>query len=158
MFCRYFSIALYRATQGRKKPPADAFEGDPTQDEVAKFLENLFLRVERRVAEEPILVVLDNIHHIFDAKWFSDFFTQLLFSLSPKVHLLFLCRSKPPLPLSRLRSKQVLNVIDEKLIAFNQEETEQFCRFYRYPKAYAWKIYRDSFGRVSKMIQFVDRS
>jgi LuxR family maltose regulon positive regulatory protein len=158
LFSRYFSTALYKATPGRKKPPGEVFPGDPNEEEIAEFLGTLFSRVERRGKGERILVVVDNLHHIFDANWFGDFFTQLLFSLLPKMHLLLLCRSKPPLPLFRLRSKQVLNVIDEKLIVFNQEETDELCSLYGRPKSYAKKIQGDSFGRISKIIRLVNQS
>ncbi|HEX2639680.1 MAG TPA: AAA family ATPase, partial [Pyrinomonadaceae bacterium] len=75
--------------------------------------------------KKPMLIVLDNLHRIFDADWFGDFFNMLIYSLPENMHLLLLCRSKPPAPLWRLRSKQMLNVVDEKLLAFDEEETSR---------------------------------
>ena len=62
------------------------------------------------------LLVLDNVHHLFDAGWFPEFFRQMIISLGPETRLLMLCRSRPSAPLWRLRSKQMLNVIDETII------------------------------------------
>lgn len=63
------------------------------------------------------LIVFDDLHQVFDALWFRDLFDLLLNSLQPGLHLLMLCRSKPPVPLWRLRSKQQLNLIDENAFA-----------------------------------------
>jgi ATP/maltotriose-dependent transcriptional regulator MalT len=71
------------------------------------------------------LIVLDDAHYLFDADWFGGFFSSLLYSLSPASHLLILSRGTPSLPLWRLRSKQVLGVVDEKLLAFDIEETQR---------------------------------
>ena len=68
--------------------------------------------------------MLDGIHHLFDADWFGGFFNILLLFAFPKLHLLLLCRSKPPNPLWRLRSKQLLGRYRRKTLAFNRDETD----------------------------------
>ena len=100
-------------------------------------------------------MVLDDIQHLFDADWFNDFFTLLLHSLPPDVHLLMLCRSKPPLPLWRLRSKQRLNVIDEKLLAFSPDEAERLYKIHGLPGDVAKKVHRASYGRASKLTGYI---
>ena len=102
------------------------------------------------------LVVLDNIHHLFDADWFCDFFVLMLQSLDPESHALMLCRSKPPAPLWRLRSKQVLNVVDERLLAFTSAEAEELCKLRGIPKTAARAFQSESFGRASKLMQFIN--
>src|ERR1044072_8803484 len=48
------------------------------------------LMAEPLPADAPRLIVLDDIHHVFDAKWFDDFFGAILQTASPAPHLLFL--------------------------------------------------------------------
>ena len=98
--------------------------------------------------------MLDDIHHIFDAPWFEDFFNLLLYSLPPDTHLFMLCRSKPPGPLWRLRSKQMLNLMDERVIAFDQTEAETLFNALGRPLSKAKEAQLRSFGRVSKLLEF----
>jgi ATP/maltotriose-dependent transcriptional regulator MalT len=109
------------------------------------------LMAEPPVSDTPRLIVLDDIHHVFDAKWFNDFFGAILQTASPATHLLFLSRSKPAFPLWRLRSKQALTVIDEKIIAFDQAETSAFCEKAGVLPGDFTKFYAESFGRIGKL-------
>ncbi len=95
--------------------------------------------------------MLDDIHNVFDADWFAEFFTTLLYSLTPDIHLLMLTRSNPPLPLWRLRSKQVLGVVDEKLLAFNPQETRKLFKKYGLSEEQSLSAHRKSFGRISRL-------
>lgn len=71
---------------------------------------------------DPLLIVIDDLHLIYDADWVVPFLHRMLPLLPAEVHLLILGRSLPPAPLWRLRSKQRLCVIDEPLLAFSSEE------------------------------------
>ncbi len=122
-----------------------------TETEIAHFVENLFARLTVIGKEKPLLMVLDDLHHIFDCDWFADFFTTLIYSLRPNTHLLMLSRSQPPVPLWRLRSKQVLGVIDEKLLALTGQETEDLFAENGLSKEEAQKFHKESFGRISKL-------
>lgn len=82
------------------------------------FIENLFSRLAVINYQNPLLLVLDDIHNVFDAEWFNDFFNILVYSLTPRIHLLLLARSSPSFPIRRLRSKHIVGVVDEKLLAF----------------------------------------
>ncbi len=158
LFSRYFSASLNNRSHSKKRPTGDVTTSEPNPETISEFLSNVFTNARRRQrSTKPQLIVLDNIHHVFDAEWFNDFFKLLLFSLLPGTHLLLLSRSKPPLPLLRLRSKQLLNVIDEKLLAFNEEETAEFCRLYGHAESTAKRLHQDSFGRISKIVQFVNQ-
>lgn len=128
----------------------------PTQADISKFLVEIFTQISLNKNQNDTLIVLDGVHYVFDTAWFSDFFNLLLHSLLPNTHLLLLCRSKPPLPLWRLRSKQILNVVDEKLLALNQEETEMLYESYGLPNAEAQKAFQKSFGRISKLVDFAE--
>ena len=122
---------------------------------IAQFMEDHFSSVRAEAGTGKSLIVLDDIHHIFDAIWFDDFFTQLLYSLPSDIHVLFLCRSKPVMPLSRLRSKQMLDVIDEKVIAFDANETNSLFDTMGRSSADAKRAHHLCFGRISKLMEFV---
>jgi ATP/maltotriose-dependent transcriptional regulator MalT len=110
------------------------------------------LMTEAPTSDNPRLIVLDDLHHVFDAKWFNDFFGAILQTASPATtHLLFLARSKPALPLWRLRSKQALAVIDEKVIAFDQAETAAFCENAGVSPGDFGRLHTESFGRIGKL-------
>jgi LuxR family maltose regulon positive regulatory protein len=64
-------------------------------------------------SDDPLLVVIEDLHLIYDTEWVAPFFTRLLPLLPPDVHMLITCRSMLPLPLWRMRSKQMLCVIEE---------------------------------------------
>lgn len=125
----------------------------PEDEKVSRFVTDLFSQT-LLPAESPLLIVLDDIQHLFDAHWFNEFFAQLIYSLVPDIHLVMLCRSKPPLPLWRMRSKQRLNVIDEKLLAFTQEEAESFYKGHGLSGDAVREIHRASFGRAAKLTRF----
>lgn len=125
---------------------------DASSKNIAVLLLNLASEVESLSKDERPLIVLDGIHHLFDAEWFGGFFNVLLPSLSETADMLFLCRSKPPNPLWRLRSKQQLNVIDEKVIAFTPEETVALFRKAGYSKSEALCRHAETFGRIAKLL------
>jgi LuxR family transcriptional regulator, maltose regulon positive regulatory protein len=154
-FSRYFLAALSEKPNARPHyKPRAADDANIDQTEIARLLLRAFSRKYAPQDRGPSLIVLDDIHHIFDALWFEDFFNLLLYSLPSETHLLLLCRSKPPGPLWRLRSKQMLNVLDEKVIAFNLDETRALFDTLGHSSACASEANRSCFGRVSKLLQF----
>lgn len=158
VFAQYFAACVFRAVgskaEARSALPADV---DESQSSIATFLIGVFAETETSLIHEPLLIVLDGIHHLFDAPWFGEFFSLLLSSLPENTHLLLLCRSKPPSPLWRLRSKQQLNVIDEKVLAFDLAETVELTRRRGLKRSEAERAHSETFGRISKLIEFVDR-
>lgn len=154
-FSMYFSAALSGSPgNGICETTPYADKKDVGKDDLALFLLRSFARIYSAGNGRPSLIVLDDVHHIFDAGWFESFFNLLLYSLPSETHLLLLSRSKPPGPLWRLRSKQMLNVLDEKVIAFNLEETESLFHSLSLPKSSAVEANQSCFGRVSKLLQF----
>lgn len=151
VFSNYFSASLH----GSDDPMCQQKNArvDVDQGEIAKFLLRNFTGLCGANAREKTLIVLDDVHHVFDSPWFDNFFNLLILSLPAYTHLLLLCRSKPPSPLWRLRSKQMLNVLDEKVIAFNASETEALLESMALPASRAKDIQRQAFGRVSKILQ-----
>lgn len=119
--------------------------------DVSFFVEGLFSEMEKTKEKKSRLIILDDIHNVFDAGWFNEFFHAALFSLPVDTHLVFLSRSRPPFPLWRLRSKQVLTVVDEKVLAFDRREAEAFCRSFNLSNQKITKIYNESYGRIGKL-------
>lgn len=152
-----FAAGFAAAVAGERSDEMDIHCIQPEQPDIARFLVALFVTKYPGSPDNLSLIVLDDIHHIFDANWFADFFNLLLYSLPSNAHLLLLCRSKPPNPLWRLRSKQMLNVLDEKVIAFDQEETSRLCRKLGMSATSAKDAYRKSYGRISKILESAPR-
>lgn len=160
VFSQYFSASLAEAIYG----PPDSFGAatadlEASQTEIARFLINRFSHAYSGPKITSSLIVLDDIHHIFDTDWFEDFFNMLIYSLPPDSRVLLLCRSRPPAPMWRLRSKQMLNVLDEKVIVFTADETKALFEKLGLPSDSATEAHRPSFGCIAKILQFAkDRS
>lgn len=101
--------------------------------------------------EEPLLVVLDDLHRIYDAKWFLPFFGRLLPLLPINVHFILIGRSLPPAPLWRMRSKQTLTVIDERMLALSPEEAIELFAYYGLPETAAMIAFEQMNGRVGDL-------
>jgi ATP/maltotriose-dependent transcriptional regulator MalT len=159
VFSRYFHDMVSRASGGVVESSNDENEPQgPSEFEVARFVLNSFKRSYQPKHSGRRLLVLDDIHHVFDTEWFDSFFELLLYSLPEDHRLLMLCRSKPPGPLWRLRSKQMLNVIDEKVIEFTGKETERLFAQYGLSAAIARAAHKPCYGRVSRLIQFAEQA
>ena len=147
LFSRYFA-AIFEVEYAELKDVAGQIE---------LFVENLLAIITPQNGK-PLLIVLDDIHNIFDAQWFKEFFVALLYGITPDIHLVLLSRTKPPQPLWRVRSKQVLGVIDEKLLTFTADEINQFLKSNRIAESLVKKAGNKSFGRISHLKQFIKRA
>jgi len=105
----------------------------------------------------PLLIVIENLHLIYDADWVEPFFTRLLPLLPADVHTLISCRSLPPTPLWRMRSKQTLCVIEETELAFTEEEAEELLLSYGLGVETARLGIIESRGRASALDEFALR-
>jgi LuxR family maltose regulon positive regulatory protein len=79
---------------------------------------------------EPLLMVIDDLHLIYDAEWVVPFFRRLLPLLPREAHLLIVGRSLPPTPMWRMRSKQTLCLIEEDGLAFTPREAADLFASY----------------------------
>ena len=70
----------------------------------------------------PLLIVIEDLHLVYDAEWVVPFFGRLLPLLPGDVHVMITCRTMPLAPLWRMRSKQSLRVIEEAELAFTRQE------------------------------------
>jgi ATP/maltotriose-dependent transcriptional regulator MalT len=152
VFASHLAASVRRVVGSRKALPAVT---NSSAAEMATFLLNIVSDLETAQRDHRPLLVLDGIHHLFDAEWFGEFFNIMQPSLSEMADLLLLCRSKPPNPLWRLRSKQQLDVIDEKTLAFDRNETILLLKQVGHSQAEAARIHAETFGRVSKLLPFI---
>lgn len=133
---------------------ADAAKNERFFDSgVSLVTESLAAEFSAVDAQKPLLVVLDDLHSVFDAEWFDEFFNALLSLPTENVHLLLLARTAPPFPLWRMRSKQVLDVIDEKMLAFNVDETVELFQKYKLSKAAARAAHKRVYGKVGALLE-----
>jgi len=135
---------------------APVLPNQTTETRVLNFLEQLFSVLEKVSKEQRILIVLDDLHSVFDAEWFETFFKCLFSYEIPNIQILLLSRSKPPFPLWRLRSKQKLGVLEENLLLFTINELEEFLKSKEISKEKIRRIHKSSFGRVSKILDLQD--
>ena len=125
--------------------------------EVAAQSEQIAAKFAAAAEQESLLIVLDDLHSVFDAAWFADFFHAFVPSLPPNVEVLLIARTLPPLAVWRLRSKQVLGVVEEKSLAFTLEETVNlFYTFRLTPKA-ACAAHQSSYGKISKLVEIAEK-
>ena len=156
VFASYLAASVRRAVAS-KKAVGESLPAVTSSSPAAMaiFLLNIVSELGTAEKDHRPLLVLDGIHHLFDADWFGGFFNILQPSLSETADLLLLCRSKPPNPLWRLRSKQQLDVIDEKTLAFDRDETILLLKQVGRSQAEAARIHAETFGRVSKLLPFI---
>lgn len=103
---------------------------------------------------DPLLLVIEDLHLVYDADWVVPFFQRLLPLLPSEVHVIITCRSLPPTPLWRMRSKQMLRVVEESELAFNFEETLQLFETYGLNEDHARAALRETTGRAVAIANF----
>jgi len=146
VFFRYLcaSVAAERPGFGRKT--LERLGERVGEEDVPLLVEYLVYELLER--DEPLLVVVDDLHLVYDADWVVPFFRRLLPLLPPEVHLVLIGRSLPPAPLWRMRSKQTLCVIDEPALAFSPEEAEHLFESYGLPCWMAQPALEQTRGRA----------
>ena len=156
VFASYLAASVHRVAES-KKLVGDSLRAvtNSSPAAMARFLYVIASVLETDEKDDRPLLVFDGIHHLFDADWFGEFFNILQPSLSGTADVLLLCRSRPPNPLWRLRSKQQLDVIDEKTLAFDRDETIKLLKQAGRSQAEAVRIHVETFGRVSKLLPFI---
>lgn len=101
--------------------------------------------------EVPNLVIIEDLHFVYDTPWFAPFFSRLLPMLPLNVHMLFTMRALPPVPLWRMRSKQSLTVLDEDVLAFTETEAHQLFGSYGLCPTGSTSAVRLTRGRAARL-------
>jgi LuxR family maltose regulon positive regulatory protein len=153
VFCRYLTATLksHCAMLDERHMLRIAKSESPDRaDLLAEAL--VFQLTDLRI--DPLLLVIEDLHLVYDAEWVVPFFQRLLPLLPSEVHVIITCRSLPPTPLWRMRSKQMLRVIEESELAFNFEETLQLFRTYGLNEDHARAALRETNGRAAAISNF----
>jgi ATP/maltotriose-dependent transcriptional regulator MalT len=124
----------------------------PETKDVSKLVDMVFTSGRDRRE----LIVFDNVHYAFDTPWFREFFELFLPAIPETAHAIFISRSKPPFPLWRMRSKQYVNLIEEKIFAFDESETAELFKRNGFPEKLAPVAHQNCFGKVSQMLRFAE--
>jgi LuxR family maltose regulon positive regulatory protein len=103
---------------------------------------------------EPLLLVIEDLHLVYDADWLVPFFRRFLPLLPADVHVLITCRSLPPAPLWRLRSKQMLRVVEESELAFTIDEAIALFETYGLSEEHARIAWSQTNGRAATISEF----
>ena len=151
------SVRLHRPLidEGRLLYLAEAMRSDSP----AMLAEALVHQLSEQLSEtqaEPLLIVIEDLHLVYDAEWVVPFFWRLLPLLPVDLHLLITCRSMPPAPLWRLRSKQMLRVLEEAEMAFTFDEAVDLFKTYGLGEEHARVALRHTNGRAATIAGFAD--
>jgi LuxR family maltose regulon positive regulatory protein len=153
LFCEYLSTTLQR-----QRPSMDTERllqmTETAESDRAELLAEAFVFQLSEGKSEPLLIVIEDLHLVYDAGWVVPFFRRLLPLLPADVHLLITCRSMPPAPLWRLRSKQMLRVVEESELAFNPDEAVGLFETYGVGEEPARIAWRQTNGRAAAIAEF----
>lgn len=129
IFLRYLVESVSRQRPGFGREVLANFAGAPDFDDIPTLAE-AFLYELQECRGEPLLLVVDDLHLIYDAEWVVPFFRRLLPLLPPEAHMLIIGRSLPPTPVWRMRSKQTLCLVEEAALAFTPQEASELFASY----------------------------
>ena len=153
IFCRYLT-----ATISLQRPEIDSQRlqqiTESVESDRAELLAESFVFELGEPRDEPLLVIIEDLHQVYDADWVVPFFHRLLPLLPTDVHVLITCRSLPPAPLWRLRSKQLLRVLEEIELTFTLEEARRLFESYGLSEEHAWFGLRETNGRAAAIANF----
>jgi tetratricopeptide (TPR) repeat protein len=91
-------------------------------------LADLFLYELSEALDRELVVVLDNIHYTFTTDWSSPVLYRILQMLPKEVHFILLARVAPGFTFSRMRSKQTMDQMDDRALAFSRDEVTELFR------------------------------
>jgi LuxR family maltose regulon positive regulatory protein len=74
--------------------------------------------------DQPLVIVLDDYHHLGDAEAVHAAVDRLLAYQPDVLHTIIVSRDAPPLQLAKLRSQGALTIIDRNDLLFTDEETQ----------------------------------
>jgi LuxR family maltose regulon positive regulatory protein len=129
VFARYLTESVRRQRPGFGREVLAGFAAAPGFEDIPALAE-AFIYELQECRGEPLLLVVDGLHLIYDAEWVVPFFRRLLPLLPTEAHMLIIGRSLPPTPVWRMRSKQTLCLVEEAALAFTPQEAEDLFAAY----------------------------
>ncbi|HEV8138959.1 MAG TPA: AAA family ATPase [Pyrinomonadaceae bacterium] len=152
-FCRYLTTTLKSHCPSLDERHMLQIAESGSRDHAGLLAEALVFQLTD-LRTDPLLLVIEDLHLVYDAEWVVPFFQRLLPLLPSEVHVIITCRSLPPAPLWRMRSKQMLRVIEESELAFNFDETLQLFKTYGLNEDHARAALRETNGRAAAISNF----
>ena len=129
VFFQYLIASIQRRRPGFGKQTLYRSIAAFTPTEVPSLAESFVYELAEG-EDDPLLIVIEDLHLICDSDWLVPFFRRLLPLLPSDVHMLLTSRTMVPAPLWRMRSKQMLVVVDEESLAFNRAEARELFESY----------------------------
>lgn len=129
IFFRYLVESVGRQRPGFGRGGLAHFAGSSDLEDIPTLAE-AFLYELQECRGEPLLMVVDDLHLIYDAEWVVPFFSRLLPLLPHEAHMVLIGRSLPPTPVWRMRSKQSLCLVEEAALAFTAQEAAELLAAY----------------------------
>jgi LuxR family maltose regulon positive regulatory protein len=122
-FWAYVVAAVAKAVPGAGSGARGLLEeGQPRADRLVTALVNDLAELEGE-----LVIVLDDVH-VIEAREITEGIGFLLDHLPPRVHLVLLTRSDPPLPLARLRARGELVEVRAADLRFTNDEAAAYLR------------------------------
>ena len=151
MFLQYLVAAVRRQRPGFGGKTLALLALSDAPEEATLMAESLVYELTALEGAEPLLVVIDDLHLVYDADWVVPFFGRLLPLLPAEVHLMLLSRTLPPAPLWRMRSKQTLRVLDEQALGFTLAEAAELFASYGLTAKQAAQALSEAWGRPASL-------
>ncbi|HEX8459532.1 MAG TPA: AAA family ATPase [Pyrinomonadaceae bacterium] len=150
-FLQYLIASVRNLHPGFGRKTLALLSSSDAMPDAALLAESFVYEMTMLEADEPLLVVIDDLHLLYDAEWIVPFFGRLLPLLPVEAHMILIGRTLPPAPLWRMRSKQTLRVIDEAALSFTSEEAvELFTSYGLHPKLAALAL-AEMWGRAAAL-------
>ncbi|MCA1614927.1 MAG: hypothetical protein LC795_15015 [Acidobacteria bacterium] len=156
IFVRYLIESVGRQRPGFGRGVLAHFAGSPGIEDIPTLAE-AFLYELQECRGEPLLMVVDDLHLIYDADWVVPFFRRLLPLLPQEAHMLVIGRSLPPTPVWRMRSKQTLCLVEEAALAFTPQEAADLFASYGLAGCDARAALEQTQGRAAALDGMVRR-
>ena len=153
VFCSYLTATLKSGCPALDERHMLEITESAAKDRAGLLAEALVFQLTD-LHPNPLLLVIEDLHLVYDADWVVPFFQRLLPLLPSEVHIIITCRSLPPTRLWRMRSKQMLRVIEESELAFNFEETVRLFETYGLNEEHARAALRETTGRAAAIASF----
>jgi LuxR family maltose regulon positive regulatory protein len=152
VFFQYLCASVGAERQGFGRKTLERLGESVGSEDVPLLVEYFVYELLER--DEPLLIVVDDLHLVYDADWVVPFFRRLLPLLPQEVHMILIGRGLPPAPLWRMRSKQTLCVVDEGELAFTRDEAEHLFESYGLTPSDARVALAQTRGRASTLDAF----
>lgn len=150
-FLQYLVASVRNQHPGFGRKTLALLSSSGSMPDAALLAESFVYEMTMLEAEEPLLIVIDDLHLLYDAEWVVPFFTRLLPLLPVEAHMILIGRTLPPAPLWRMRSKQTLCVIEESALAFTLFEAEELFTGYGLHTKPAAQALAETWGRAAAL-------